>query len=443
MNQPLSRYMTEFKVIFKSRFFPLICFKLYNKNIDCFSFTKILGKCRMPNIKIIKENIDSLTILASRVSGIKAFSPLLEREYQQDYLKSHFHTARLSLWVGFIFFTCASVFVIGFFPNWWLPFSFGIFIIAPILFFFILISYTKLYEKHQQLIVLIFSLITVIALAVIAALAPFHMKNLIYQGMILPSLVVTSLANLQFRYSIFMMIITMVSSNISYHFSGFLKLNDYYDFLLNNYLLLGGTSLCLIATYYYESHSRNQFLLKKIIQSKNTLLEYLSNFDELTEIANRRYFNIMLDKEWRRALREKKPLGVIFIDFDFFKEYNDLFGHLTGDKALHSIAQALISHSRRPGDFVARYGGDEFIILLPNTSLESAVKVAESIQLGIKNFQIKHGIFAVSKYITTTMGIASIIPSLDMTPNCLLELADKALTDGKKTKHDAIYACKT
>lgn len=396
----------------------------------------------MTDINEINQQIETLDTLLSKASGVGKFPSQLERKFQRDYFKRYHKAARLTLWLGFFLFALGSLFILGFFPNWEFPFSVSILMTSPVLLILLFLCYTKIYFGFQQTIVMLFAITILMGLAVIAAVAPMSCKDLVYQGMILPPLFVSTLANLQFRFSIFIMIVVMLASNISYHFSQFYELHNYYSLLVNNYLLFGGSSLCLIASYFNERQHRTQFLLAQTIQVKNNLLEYLSNYDEVTHVANRRYFNKTLEKEWRKAVRECKPLGIIFLDFDFFKEFNDLYGHPRGDYALKRISHALLSCARKPEDFVARYGGDEFIIILPNTTLESGVEVAKKIQFAIKNLKIQHGNSTVSEFITTTIGVASIRPRQDTRPVLLLKHADIALTDGKKIERNAIYTYK-
>lgn len=155
-------------------------------------------------------------------------------------------------------------------------------------------------------------------------------------------------------------------------------------------------------------------------------------------MANRRFFDEILKKEWNRSMREHCPLGVLFLDIDYFKQYNDLYGHIKGDKALISVAQTLLSCTKRSGDLVARYGGDEFIILLPNMSHKAVIEISKKVQIAINKLHIPYADSKISPYITTTIGTASIKPSTLMTPMILLKQADLALNNGKQNKRNSI-----
>lgn len=162
-------------------------------------------------------------------------------------------------------------------------------------------------------------------------------------------------------------------------------------------------------------------------------LEKLSLMDGLTGIANRRYLDEVLDKEWRRGLREGDLLSVIMMDIDFFKKYNDHYGHLAGDDCLRRVSRTLKKTVQRGGDFAARYGGEEFVVLLPSTSLENAVHMAEKVRKNIESLKIKHQMSDVHEYVTVSLGVATVRPERYMNPTSLIERADLALY---QAKHD-------
>ncbi len=168
--------------------------------------------------------------------------------------------------------------------------------------------------------------------------------------------------------------------------------------------------------------------LRKINQE----LERLINLDGLTQIANRRCFNDRILLEWQRLHREHQPLSLLMFDVDYFKFYNDCYGHQMGDECLIQIAQTVDNLMRRPADLVARYGGEEFIIILPNTSAEGALVVAELVHQAIQNLQIPHQDSMVSEVVTISMGIACDFPKLERSPYVLISQADHALYEAKQ-----------
>ncbi len=171
-----------------------------------------------------------------------------------------------------------------------------------------------------------------------------------------------------------------------------------------------------------------------ILELKNYRDRYnrLANADGLTGIPNRRHFDKTLDQEWRRARRRRQPLASIMIDIDFFKDYNDRYGHLAGDDALKRIAQALHRALRRPGDSVARFGGEEFICLLPDTDLRGACQVAKELHQAVDRLRLPHQDSTVSEHLSISLGVAVTTPKEGKKPADLIKHADAALYQAKE-----------
>jgi len=167
------------------------------------------------------------------------------------------------------------------------------------------------------------------------------------------------------------------------------------------------------------------------LEEANRQLRGLSSQDGLTGIPNRRHFNAELEKEWRRALRGKAPLSLIMVDIDFFKRYNDEYGHLEGDSCLQSVSKALGGGCRRAGDLVARYGGEEFAVLLPSTDLAGAATVAENMRKAVEALRLPHGSSEASDIVTVSLGAASVVPDATLSPKDLIDASDQALYWGK------------
>jgi phosphoserine phosphatase RsbU/P len=161
-------------------------------------------------------------------------------------------------------------------------------------------------------------------------------------------------------------------------------------------------------------------------------LEKLVNTDGLTQIANRRHFDNRLQQEWLRLFREQHSLSLLLFDVDYFKRYNDSYGHQLGDKCLIKLAQAAQAVVCRSGDVVARYGGEEFVVILPNTDVQGAIIVAERIHAAIQDLAIPHQASEVSNIVTISLGITSLIPISTLSPASLIEQADQALYRAKQ-----------
>jgi len=167
---------------------------------------------------------------------------------------------------------------------------------------------------------------------------------------------------------------------------------------------------------------------RKQIEEKLRELTYV---DELTGIANRRSYEKGLANEWNRARRMKSPLSVIMLDIDYFKPYNDTYGHSAGDECLHKIAQALKPMVARVGELLARYGGEEFIAILPGSDINAAGTLAEMLRKKVESLRIKGHDSKVSKYVSVSLGVASVVPGEDGSKEDLVSAADKALYRAK------------
>lgn len=177
-------------------------------------------------------------------------------------------------------------------------------------------------------------------------------------------------------------------------------------------------------------------LAEQKLQVANQALQRLATLDGLTQVANRRAFDQALQHNWQRLQREQQPLSLILFDVDYFKRYNDCYGHQAGDDCLVQIARAAQQAANRVDDLVARYGGEEFAVILPNTSQAGAIAVAERIQANLRQQAIPHGQSEVSPIVSISLGIASLVPNTASSPQRLLELADQALYAAKHQGRD-------
>ncbi len=175
-----------------------------------------------------------------------------------------------------------------------------------------------------------------------------------------------------------------------------------------------------------------QTQLYQQLELANRELQRLAALDGLTGVANRRRFDEYLEAEWQRMTREKLPLSLILCDIDFFKRYNDTYGHQAGDACLCRVADALRFCARRSVDLVARYGGEEFAVILPNTTVVGASQVAEEIRSVVNSLEIAHAKSTVSQHVTLSLGIACIHPTPNTSPTMLIAAADAALYQAKE-----------
>ena len=176
------------------------------------------------------------------------------------------------------------------------------------------------------------------------------------------------------------------------------------------------------------------------LQKANLRLTYQANIDSLTQIANRRRFDEYIIQEWSRCAREQEYLSLILCDVDYFKAYNDTYGHQAGDNCLYEVAQGIKRAVKRPADLAFRYGGEEFAVILPLTKEQGAVKVAEEIHQQIQDLQLQHAGSEIGDSVSLSLGVASIIPHSHASPHTLVATADDALYDAKlKGRNRVIY----
>jgi len=177
---------------------------------------------------------------------------------------------------------------------------------------------------------------------------------------------------------------------------------------------------------------------ESLLAEVNQKLKQLSAIDFLTGLANRRTFDEVLDKEWKRAQRNVKTLSLVMMDIDFFKNYNDGYGHQAGDNCLRQVANAIDKTIYRPADLAARYGGEEFILLLPETEALHAMVVANRVCQSISDLKLPHEYADSHKYVSISAGVATMTPTDDSTRTMLIESADTALYKAKESGRNRV-----
>ena len=220
-----------------------------------------------------------------------------------------------------------------------------------------------------------------------------------------------------------------------------IKYEDGFNYKLFIRIMLGIALVGLFLLYrQYQLKQFNQRLssVNKELAQANQKLEDISYLDGLTQISNRRKFDEVLEKEWKHCKREQLELSLIMLDLDYFKEFNDRYGHLAGDDCLKEIAETIEEYVNRPRDLAARYGGEEFMVILPETDLKGARQVAEKIQQAIIDLEIEHEASKVAPYVTVSLGVSTIIPKDEAGKEKFLDTVDKALYQAKETGRNQI-----
>ena len=217
----------------------------------------------------------------------------------------------------------------------------------------------------------------------------------------------------------------------------------------NDYLVKLPDNIELVARIRYHSRSYTTLLQRdaayralRVSQQQlldtNLVLQRLMNSDGLTGLSNRRHFDEYLELEWRRAMREQTQMSLLMIDVDYFKSFNDTFGHLEGDEALRKVASAIREASCRPSDLPARYGGEEFALVLPNTSQGGARLVAEKLRQAVEALKIQHISPTEGCYLTISIGLSTVTPQQGSSCRELISAADKGLYLAKKNGRNRV-----
>jgi len=219
--------------------------------------------------------------------------------------------------------------------------------------------------------------------------------------------------------------------------------SDAFALGVNDYLIKLPDKIELIARLRYHStayiyHKQRDEAFAALQESQrqlheaNLALEKLSALDGLTGIANRRQFDAVLSKEWQRAIRNRSPISLLMLDIDYFKLYNDTYGHQKGDTCLKRVAKILEDNEKRPADLAARYGGEEFAVILPETDGHGAKEIAIHILETIRQATIPHKASKVSKCLTASLGVATLTAERGNHPEILISYADRALYQAKE-----------
>ena len=210
-----------------------------------------------------------------------------------------------------------------------------------------------------------------------------------------------------------------------------------------------GAGLCLFALWRLRSQRlrARQMELESLVEERTALLneanqelEHLAHLDSLTGLANHRALHAFLEREWRRAVRNGTSLALLMADLDWFKAFNDTRGHLEGDECLKRAGEVLRAVARRPTDLAARWGGEEFSVVLAETDLEGAVAVAEEVRRGVELLAIPHGAPSAGPVVTISLGVAVVLPKEGVRLEDLLSAADGALYASKRAGRNRVTA---
>lgn len=313
---------------------------------------------------------------------------------------------------------------------WWL--SYAVFLLLVLI--GRLVSRTVLVQRHYQPVVCaIGALATFYAVLQPCLMDDPDVRSLTHQGTVFVVVLVYLGLHLRFWYGV---LAGTVAGSLAFPLIALLELHGEWQYSVVTFY--GAGALAALLRFREEQRDRKVFLQARLLEVDNDRiqqladeLERLSFLDGLTGLANRRYFDRMFDKAWRNGMRDMHPVSLIMLDVDFFKRYNDHYGHQQGDHCLKEVARAISLVTARPLDLAARWGGEEFILLFPRTDNLAARHLADRLLQKVQELKMPHEVSECSDHVSVSAGIATAIPSPDMSREDLLAAADRALYHAK------------
>ncbi len=364
----------------------------------------------------------------------------LEKEYEKYYCDRFLFQIKLAIFFSAVFYGIFSFLDNLLYPSFSKYFiSIRIIVVAAFLF-----SLTILKKKFININTISMFLIFLASFGIIEMIRYLHIhqyeNNIYFAGLMLVTIFSYAFYRINFTLAVITALIIVFGFNlVSYSYTSF------NDLIAKNFFLISDNLVGLIISYLLNLNDRKYFLLYKKIQSEKMdlyrdkrKLEKLAHIDSLTGLLNKRFFAENLKFQWKGHFK-KDFLSILMIDIDFFKNYNDYYGHLSGDNCLKLIANGIKTQIRLPNDMAARFGGEEFLVLLPKTKKEEALKIAERIRKKIESLKIPHLTSKIADVVTVSIGVASMIPENEDFERIVLN-ADTALYNAKKSGRNKVVS---
>ncbi|MEQ1581135.1 MAG: diguanylate cyclase [Steroidobacteraceae bacterium] len=349
------------------------------------------------------------------------FNEPLEKDFRESYRAQSRVAVQLNLWLCLslvVTFALIARFILPEGPDRLVTtFSAGIFV--PIVLLSLIGAYSPLYWRWHSLMVQVFAPAFGVNLVFLALMAR-GLETSFLPGLVLAIISIYFLAGLTFFPAARSGLIVLAA----YVFGSAFSEIELDRALYGTLVLLSANIIGATVCYRLEKVNRTNFLEAR-------LLKEMASRDGLTGIYNRRILDEHVDTVWQQAMRERAPIALLLVDIDYFKAYNDYFGHQAGDEALRHVAQTLARSARRPLDFAARYGGEEFAVVLYYATREYVEEVATRIQQNMETLALKHPASPIAKQLTVSIGAACIVPAPERSPFGFVQLADEALYEAK------------
>lgn len=364
------------------------------------------------------------------------FPEPLESSFNEYHRANTLKHVRVALLTGLFLYTIFGLVDLMLLPAdrahmWFIRYA----VVCPTIAAGLAFTYASRLKRYIQPAISLVMLVASLGIVAMVYFDPTPTKNYYYSGILLLIMGAFTFVSLRFLYAISWALATTLAYEAVAIFANGTDVNILVQnsFSITATIIIGAFSNCLM-----ENYLRRDFLNSLLLECENRELQKashelrrLSISDVLTGLGNRRHFEFMLDQEWMRAMRSETPISLIIFDIDFFKCYNDNYGHQAGDECLRMVAEEIGGFAKRAGDTSARYGGEEFVLLLSDADLDQAAIIAEACRACVETLKITHGHSKVSDVVTVSAGVSTMVPDSGTGRRELVEAADKALYRAK------------
>lgn len=364
------------------------------------------------------------------------FSEPLESAFNAYYCEKTLKHVRVALLTGLILYAVFGVVDLLLMPPdrahmWFIRYV----VVCPTVIAGLGFTYLSHLRRFMQPVISLVMLVGSLGIVGMVYFDPTPSKNYYYSGILLLIMGAFTFVSLRLRYAVSWALATTLVYEVVAIFANNTDVNI---LIQNSFSIVATIIIGAFSNSLMENYLRRDFLNANLLEYENRQLQKatlelrrLSISDALTNLGNRRHFEVMLDQEWLRATRSEEPISLILLDIDFFKNFNDNYGHQAGDSCLKLVAEEIGGFARRPADTAARYGGEEFVLLLPGVDLVDAAIIAENCRKAVESLEIPHCHSQASDVVTVSAGIASMVPDREASRGQLVEAADKALYRAK------------
>lgn len=397
----------------------------------------------------LREELQLLDALNTNRLYKQRFSEHLEAKYQQFYTALIYSQLKSIFFIGFFLFACFALLDFVVWPDYFAKLvQIRLLSLIPLILLYICARMFSSLKARVHILMFIGISIGGLTIVLMSTQLPTPINELYYFGFILVCSYAVGVLRLPFIYgciTVWGLFLTYLLLDAFYPFETMSYNTSYYSdtlLIFFNVLWVAANVILMFSSYLTEVNYRRSFIIQRILASEKKELSYLSQklhqqsiTDPLTGLFNRRYLNEKLEQHWHLGLQEHQRIAIFMVDIDEFKKYNDEYGHLKGDQCLTQVAHALNNSITGKEKVVARFGGEEFVVLL-RAEQEELSQIAESLSNSVAELQIPHSSHSAFEMITVSIGVIAMIPQPNYEPSKLLDKADQQLYLAKNAGRD-------